>query len=740
MNDTGEKMSNVSPVAIEPGFDDPNCMELASVLFDYGRLQGGVIERLKLHNALSMHSERLAQVGELSWFDALKNVCEDAGIDGVDFMDEPDPARLPAISWIREYGWVLVRSQLPNGAWVISHQGKAIQMQLDKVFPVARLIFSNSTQLDDNQNQVRALFKRTFFSHRKIFTEGAVAGAFINFLALGASLYSMQIYDRVIPTQGYATLGVLTLGVGIAILFEMIFKLVRSHLLEHAISDIDLKLSRAIFTRLLNIRLDQLPSAVGSLSSQIRGYETIRAFMSSATFYVLIDVPFGLFFILLIIWIGGPLMGLVPFIFLILSIAMGIVMRKKIDYHAKQVTAALNLKTGLLVEAIEGAETIKAGGGGWNILSRWLDVVSKAMQHELANRSISDRAAYFAALLQQLSYVFLVGTGAYIAAEGNLTVGALIACSILSGRALAPIVQIPGLMTQRAHANAALEGLEVIYKLETDNHGVDRPLFPERIYGGYSLERVQFSYFGAPKALSIPRLEIRPGEKVGIIGHIGSGKSTMLRLLTGMYQANSGRILLDGLDISQISQTLLAQKIGYLQQEHRLFQGTVRENLLIGIPDPGDEAIRNAAARTGLLSIINSHPKGFDLMIFEGGKGLSAGQRQLVALTRLLLSNPDVWLLDEPTASMDDMTERRCIQVLNQVIKPESTLVLVTHKASIFPLVNRLIVFANQQIVLDGPRDQVLARLHESAQKIQGSQNKLDQVSSNGIDKEDRAV
>jgi len=232
---------------------------------------------------------------------------------------------------------------------------------------------------------------------------------------------------------------------------------------------------------------------------------------------------------------------------------------------------------------------------------------------------------------------------------------------------------------------------------------------------------VRFAYPGAPQALSIQQLAIKPGEKVGVIGHIGSGKSTLLRLLTGMYQANEGRILLDGLDIDQISRNLLADKIAYLQQEHRLFNGTLRQNLLVGIPDPGDEAIRNAAARTGLMAAITNHPKGLELMIAEGGKGLSGGQRQLVALTRLLLSNPTVWLLDEPTASMDEQTEQRWLQVLRQAIKPEHTLVLVTHKPTLLSLVSRLIVVANQQIVLDGPRDQVIAQLNENAKKQQES-------------------
>jgi ATP-binding cassette subfamily C protein LapB len=256
--------------------------------------------------------------------------------------------------------------------------------------------------------------------------------------------------------------------------------------------------------------------------------------------------------------------------------------------------------------------------------------------------------------------------------------------------------------------------LEKVYALEIDNHDIERPLIPGAVIGRYDLERVHFSYPGTTKGLSIQSLRLNPGEKVGVIGPIGAGKSTLLRLLSGMYRANEGRVLIDSLDIDQVSRAFLAEKIGYLQQEHRLFSGTLRENLLIGIPDPGDDLIKQAAEMSGLLSAIANHPKGLELPIAEGGKGLSGGQRQLVAFTRLLISKPAIWLLDEPTASMDSATEGRCLQVLNQKIQSKDTLILVTHKTNLLSLVNRLIVIANHQIVMDGPRDEIIKRLSTS--------------------------
>ncbi len=689
-------------------------MSLATTLKLASRLQGKALDRLQLHHATSKYEKELSLTTTANWQKQLNAVALEAGAIEIRFDESPDPARLPAIGWSQERGWFVVRSQTPNGHWLLEASGNVSQYSAEESLPVGRLTLPE-TQSEEQKNPVRRLFKNTFLKYKKIFIEGALAGVMINLLALATSLYSMQVYDRVIPAQGYATLFVLTLGVGLSIIFELILKVIRSYLMEHAVVQIDGQLSREIYGRLLNVRLDQLPGSVGSLSSQLRGYETIRAFLSTTTFCMLVDVPFGIFFVILIALIGNPLVAFVPLFFLAVSIAMGTVLRKKIDFHAKAATSATNLKTGILVETIEGAETIKAGGGGWHSLSRWLDVIEESTKHELVNRSISEKSGYFAAVLQQASYVGLVAAGAYFAAEGSLTMGSLIACSILSGRALAPIAQIPGLMTQRAHAKAALEGLEKVYALEVDNHGVDRPLLPENIRGHYVLERVRFAYPGAPQALSIGNMQIQPGEKIGVVGPIGSGKSTLLRLLTGMYQANEGRILLDGLDIDQITRSVLADKIGYLQQEHRLFNGTLRQNLLIGIPDPGDQIIRDAAAKTGLLAAVINHPKGLDLMISEGGKGLSGGQRQLVALTRLLLSNPAIWLLDEPTASMDEQTEHRCLNLLRDTIKPENTLVLVTHKPILLSMVNRLIVVKGHQIIIDGPRDAVIEKLKESA-------------------------
>jgi ATP-binding cassette, subfamily C, bacterial LapB len=418
--------------------------------------------------------------------------------------------------------------------------------------------------------------------------------------------------------------------------------------------------------------------------------------------------------------LGSPYLGVVPLVFLAVSLLTGLSLRRGINAAARQGARTANEKTGLLVEAVEGAETIKSGLGGWRFLSRWIDITHQSIAYDLKIRHLSELGGFLTAAFQQISYAGLIAVGAWQVMEGNVTMGGLIACSILSGRALSPAGMLPGLMAQYAHAKAALDGLERIYTLEGDNAGIERPLLPERIKGNYRLEDVRYAYQNSQlrqnndqSALNIPKLDIKSGEKIAILGPVGSGKSTLLRLLSGLYQPREGRILLDDLELSHIARQRLSEQVGYLQQEHRLFHGTLRDNLLIGLPDPGDESILDAARETGLVSLIREHPMGLDLPISEGGKGLSGGQRQLVAITRLVLSKPVVWLLDEPTASMDGETEQLCISMLQKRMLAEHTVVIVTHKPTLLPLADRVIVMAKHSVVLDGPRDHVLMQLVE---------------------------
>jgi ATP-binding cassette subfamily C protein LapB len=442
----------------------------------------------------------------------------------------------------------------------------------------------------------------------------------------------------------------------------------------------------------------------------MRGYESVRAFLTTVTSQLMVDAPFALLFLLLIGLISGNL-ALIPATFFVCSVVVGLYYRSRVEAFARKATAAANRKTGLLVEAVEGAETIKSGQGGWRMLQQWMQTTDEARDCEMQTRAIQEQTQHLMGAFQQISYVLMVACGALLVSKGEMTMGGLIACSILSGRVLTPAGMVPVQLVQWANTKAALIGLDRLWTLQDDHHGCEQPLVPGRMQGAYRFEEVSSSYANN-KALDIKALQIQPGEKIGVIGPIGGGKTTLLRLLSGMYRPQGGRILLDDMELSHISKPVLAEHMGYLQQDGRLFAGSLRDNLVLGLLDPGDSVILEAAKRTGLLqAVITVHPKGLQQEIFEGGSGLSGGQRQLVNLTRVFLRQPAIWLLDEPTASMDRALELQVTQALRQSLQSQDTLVLVTHKGELLELVDRLIVIANHQIVMDGPKEQVLARL-----------------------------
>lgn len=563
----------------------------------------------------------------------------------------------------------------------------------------------------------RAIFREALVARKGLFAQAALGALLINVLALATAFYSMQVYDRVIPTQGTSTLIVLTIGVLIAAVFEFIVKLARSHLLETAVKGMDLDLSQAIFRRLLGIRLDQFPASVGTLSSQVKSYETIRAFLSSATLYLAVDAPFAILFLCVILLLSGPVLAMIPAIFFALAVTVGLYYRRGIARHAESGFAAANRKLGLLVETVESAEAIKAMGAGDRQSDRWNALSLRTVEDDMAIRRFSESAAYWSALIQQVSYILLIAAGAWIAATStDLTMGGLIACSILSGRVLGPVAALPGLVVQWAHAKAALTALEKVFALQSDNHGVDRPLMPEVLRGELRIENsLRFSWPGRPAPLAIDRLAIRAGEKVAIIGPVGAGKSTLLKLLAGLHAPQQGQVLLDGLDIQQIARTHLARRIGYLPQEVKLLSGPLRDHLAAGLENVGETEMLEACRITSLAQLVAAHPRGLDLPIGEGGTGVSGGQRQQIALTRLLLGKPDIWLLDEPTAAMDESAERRAIAAFAKAIAPRQTLVLVTHKPALLGLVERILLLAPTGIVMDGPRDDVLTRLRQGS-------------------------
>ena len=697
--------------------EDVKNVQLLPCLVRLAQLQSDNLDRLALREAVETAQDNTPEDAKAQ----IRYITKQLRLPAARWKPEPQldsaPALLCRIEPYFGIEWGLLRGKNTQNQWISEwwdkHTSRWVERADDALPDHHAISLKLSQPYVASKSPVFRLILDELLSHRRIIRETVLASLIATVLALAISFFSMQVYDRVIPSSAMQTLLVLTLGVLIAIFFEWLIKHVRSHLYEELIDQVDQRLARTVYLRFLSVRLDQMPQSVGALASQMRGYETIRGFMTSMTTNLMVDAPFALFFAGVIALIAGPL-ALIPTFFFFVSLAIGLFYRKRLENIAKQAMAASNLKTGLLVETIEGAETIKAGQGGWRMLTRWMRTTNDARESELEMRNISEHTQHLAASFQQVSYVLMVAYGAYLVTRSDISQGALIACSILSGRVLSAVSIIPGQIVQWSHAKAALQSLDKLWSLEDDHHGQSQPIAIENIRGEYRLENITSHYQGS-RALMVSQLTIRPGEKIGILGPVGSGKTTLLRVLSGMFKPQEGRVLLDSIDLAHIDKPLLAEHIGYVQQDGRLFSGTLRDNLILGQVDPGDEAILEAARKTGLMqAVITPHPHGLQRTIYEGGTGLSGGQRQLVNLTRTVLRQPSIWLLDEPTASMDRNTEAHMTQTLKDAIQPTDTLVLVTHKTEMLDLVDRLIVVYNHQIALDGPKQDVLRQLHNT--------------------------
>lgn len=640
-------------------------------------------------------------------------------------IDTPDPADFPLL-WCAADGQrqLLLRGQLTGGNF-IAEDADGRQSQLEpaaaesghfvllkpEVREAGRAAELPEPDAPEARPTARAQFIRALLKRRSVFLEGALATVSVNTLGMVTALYSMQVYDRVVPNQGLSTLYVLTGGVMLAILLELLMKQVRTRMVERACNEVDMELSSVFFNQALRIRMDARPRTVGTFAAQIKHFESVRNFMTSATLFALADAPFALIFIAVIAVIAGPV-ALVPLAMLPLAVLASLAFRPTLAKLTEAHQEESNRKSGLLIEAVDGIESIKASGSEWKMLERWNALEGVTSGNQLKIRNLTAFSTHLTQTIQQVCYVFLVAVGAYAILEGKLTVGGLIACTIISGRALNPMSQLAGMIVQWQQVRYSLKGLDGIMAMPCDREPGQRLIVPEQCRGEIRLEQVQFAY-GAdgPPSLAAENLRIQPGERIAVVGPVGSGKSTLIKVLSGLFKPQKGRALLDGVDVMHLAPGFVTEHIGYLPQEVRLFAGTVRENLALGLPSPSDGQILESARLTGLQQTLERHPKGLGLPISEGGRGLSGGQRQLVGLTRLLLARPRVLLLDEPTASMDGQLEMLIAKNVILGNPADRALVVVTHKMSLLPHFTRIIVMDRGQIIADGPAAEILQKI-----------------------------
>ncbi|CDG83744.1 ATP-binding cassette domain-containing protein [Janthinobacterium agaricidamnosum] len=676
-------------------------------------LPGARLADLQLHVGMAPETQDSQRLLNDTW--------RAAGLEGAArVLHSPTPADLPFVIHQPQLGWGLLTVRGADTVWH-GENADGANLVLERLDGVACLSLPRRAEAKtDDEVKLGALrlVRDALWAHKAVFVDAVLATTLVTLLTMATSLFSMQVYDRVIPNQGFNTLWVLSIGVILSIVLEFVLKQVRSRIVDHSCNTIDHELSEWFFQRMLGIRMEARPASVGTLAAQVKGFEMVRGVMTSTSLFVLTDVPFALVFLVMITVIGGWLVA-VPLVALPLALVTGLMFQKAIQNHTRRNLSASNRKAGLLVEAVDGIESLKSSSAEWLVQGRWGKLVAETSYAEQNIRDYAALSQNLTAAFQQITNVALIGMGAWFVTENQMTMGALLACTIISNRALAPIIQLPGVMVQWAHARASIDGLEQVISLPNEADAAHHMLTPRSLDTGFRFERIRFSYGDTQRAaLEVERLDIKPGERIGLVGAIGSGKSTLLKLMSGLYQPADGKVFLGDVDMALLAPAVAREMVGYLPQETRLFSGTLRDNLILGLADPGEEAILAAARRTGLIDLVLGQPRGLALEITEGGRGVSGGQKQLIAVTRMLLARPKIWLLDEPTGAMDSKSEARIVALLAELAQEGVTMIATTHKNALLPLLDRLIVLQSGRIVLDGPRDSVLAKLSGKPQPV----------------------
>ncbi len=558
--------------------------------------------------------------------------------------------------------------------------------------------------------RTKSWFRDTLKRSRWLYTDAVVASLLINLIGLGAPLFVMNVYDRVVPNQAAATLWVLAIGISGAYVFDLLLKTMRGLCLDLAGKKTDLIISATLYERIVGMAMKFRPQRVGSFAQNIHEFQTLRDFLASLTLTSVIDLPFTLLILLVIGLLGGHLVW-IPLLAFPLAMGISWLLQKPLVATMDRTMALAAERQSSLIETLTGLDAVKVNNAESDRQYLWEQTIGTLGRLELRVKMLSSLAMNLTLLIQQLAGVIMIVAGVYLIMAGNLSMGGLIACYMLNGRALGPLSQLSGLFTRYQQARLTMINIDQMMDLPQERHEGEQPLVRAKLQGSLELRQVSFTYpHQQTPALSEVNLIIRPGEKIGIIGRSGSGKSSLAKLIVGLYQADAGSLLVDGTDIRQLDISELRHNIGYVPQDIQLFSGTLRDNLMAGARYVEDELVLQAAELSGVHEFARLHPQGYELQVGERGQNLSGGQRQNVALARALLLDPPILLLDEPTSSMDNPGEERLKERIGAVIA-NKTLLLVTHRASMLSLVDRLLIVDRGRIIADGSKESVMEAL-----------------------------
>jgi ATP-binding cassette subfamily C protein LapB len=539
-----------------------------------------------------------------------------------------------------------------------------------------------------------------------------IASILINLFAVAAPMFTRLVYDKVVPNLAFETLWVLASGIFVIFLFDLVLKLLRSYFIDVAGKKSDILISSKLFSKVMGIRMEARPPSVGAFARHLQEFESIREFFTSATIGSLIDLPFAVLFLLLI-WLMAGNIVLVPICGVLILIVYSLLIQGPLRHTIEEGSRLASQKYANLIESLAGLETVKLFGAQSQFQFRWEEAVAHMANWNIKSRRITDGIQNTAGFVQQASNVGMIILGVYLIAEGELTMGGLIAATMLSGRAIGPMVQLSLLSTRYNQAKSSMTIIEQVMSMPDEQEEGKRYIHRPIVHGKIELDKVTFHYPDSPIAsVRDLSLTINAGEKVAIIGRIGSGKTTLERLIMGLYQPTEGHVRIDDTDIQQLHHIDIRRNIGCVPQDSQLFYGSIRDNITLGRPLADDRDVMDAANRAGVTVFTQQDPAGLERQVGEGGMLLSGGQRQAVTIARALLGRPPVLLMDEPTSAMDNRSEMHIKQQLAQ-LKSSETLILITHKTSMLDVVDRVIVMEKGCVIADGPKAEVLNNLKQ---------------------------